>query len=120
MTTKQRKSFYGTRSKTMYLRYATPAKKSVMVNIGKYWSEAEESKLLNRFKRGVPVDHMCRFHRRDVGGIIHRLKTMGLLQLQGRTLMNTLNHSPFATFKDVELWKQQVNNWIDRKYKAIE
>lgn len=98
----------------------------VLDAIGTYWKQEEVAKLINRFSRNVPVDHMCRFHRRDVGGIIGRLIHLGLIkpdnvsQCYVRQVSFSDGHidfntSVFMTFAEVKVAKSRVNTWIRQK-----
>lgn len=107
-------------------QHVSKTKLKVLDAIGTYWKQEEINKLINRFSRGVPVDHMCRFHRRDVGGIIGRLTHLGLIkpdnvnQCHVRQVMFSDGHigfdtSVFMTFAEVKTAKARVLVWIDQK-----
>ena len=47
--------------------------------VGERWTSAEESALSEEWEQGLPVPDIAGLHQRRVGGIMARLKTLGLL-----------------------------------------
>ncbi len=47
--------------------------------VGERWTSAEESALSEEWEQGLSVSDIAGLHQRRVGGILARLKTLGLL-----------------------------------------
>ena len=102
------------------VKYHSSTRREVLNRIGQYWSEKEERALVNRFLRGVTLDQMCRFHRRDTGGILARLKSLGLIENFEQSYCNTMTWSVYLTFDDVKKIKERLNRNIKHKLRVIE
>lgn len=92
-------------------------KAKVLHHIGDRWSRKEERKLAIRFKRGVPLDTICKVHRRDVGGIISRLASLNLIQQSGSSAcyFDTCNGDTYKTFDEIKEIKLKINRFVELK-----
>jgi hypothetical protein len=102
-----------------YITIPFNRKADVLNHIGKHWGHVEESRLVNRFMRGMRVEIMCRVHRRDVGGIISRLERLGLIINTGRNLIRKDNREVFMTYDDVKTLKTKINIWVIGKLGGV-
>lgn len=110
--------------RNVFKKYASVNKITVLNRIGEFWKKEELRKLTNRFERHVPVDMMCRFHRRDVGGIMSRLVTLGLIKPEGwnkryvHTELSPMSGT-FMSFSEVNDIRTRVESWIKMKVSNV-
>ena len=50
-----------------------------LTNVGKKWTQEEETRLKNLYKQGKSTEEIAEIHQRNYGGIRARLLSLGLI-----------------------------------------